>query len=566
MLQMRNTAQQFINMRNEAQAQQNQLNEYSAARQLLSDPSQFTDENGNLNMDKLGPAVMKVAPTVGPRMIQGISEASTAAAGAKQAISNLSEDSRGKVGKFLMSQVGRKPEEIIGNLDALTKINPQLGPATEFFKRYVITPHSGNQDQLNKSLLNAGQSIMPPTEQRAAMTPGGEVIDNGQQTNVINTNPMAGNVGDTVISSQKQLPPTTQIIGPGNQPGYLGPTSDQQAIVQAESGGNANAISSKGAVGAWQVMPNTKSNPGFGVAPAKNNSPAELDRVGKEYYSAMVNRYGDKTLGAIAYNMGPGATDEWLKKGADYNSLPKETRDYVGKVSTLTALNGRQQAQKSGFVPSGLPAGAAESRAGSIASVNDHWSGLNKQSESAPLIEGLIGNIQALAPAAITGTESGKKQYVVGMMNSLGIGNQATGDLQKDTDLLMKNMAQLNLATPAATDAMRTLVEAGRPHSMMSKDAIIEAAAQLKGQVQATRAMRNALTMPKAMADQTGDMSTYNQMRQSLEQNADPRIWQYEALKPGSPEARKWLSKLTPSDRQSLQDKMTRMVQMGILK
>jgi hypothetical protein len=33
-----------------------------------------------------------------------------------------------------------------------------------------------------------------------------------------------------------------------------------------------------------------------------------------------------------AYNMGPGATDKWLKSGANPADLPKETRDYVGKT------------------------------------------------------------------------------------------------------------------------------------------------------------------------------------------------------------------------------------------
>lgn len=135
-------------------------------------------------------------------------------------------------------------------------------------------------------------------------------------------------------------------------------TPDQRAIVQTESNGNPNAVSPKGALGAWQVMPNTAANPGYGVTPARDNSPAELDRVGRDYYGAMTQRYGSPTLGAIAYNMGPPATDNWLRSGGQWEKLPQETRNYVGKVSTLTALNsGAGSAQRGGPMAAEPPLG-----------------------------------------------------------------------------------------------------------------------------------------------------------------------------------------------------------------
>jgi hypothetical protein len=115
-------------------------------------------------------------------------------------------------------------------------------------------------------------------------------------------------------------------------------------IEKVESGGNPNAVSPKGAQGVMQVMPNTQRDPGFGVRPAADNSPAELTRVGQDYYSAMQNRYGHDTLAAIAYNMGPGKTDEWLKAGADFNKLPAETQAYIGKVNLANAMQNRQVA------------------------------------------------------------------------------------------------------------------------------------------------------------------------------------------------------------------------------
>lgn len=115
------------------------------------------------------------------------------------------------------------------------------------------------------------------------------------------------------------------------------------AVVQTESGGNPNAVSPKGAQGVMQVMPTTNTAPGFGVAPARDNSEAERTRVGKEYLAALNQRYQNPTLAAIAYNWGPGNTDMWLKAGGDYNKLPAETKNYVSAVMTRSAVNGLGQ-------------------------------------------------------------------------------------------------------------------------------------------------------------------------------------------------------------------------------
>ena len=87
--------------------------------------------------------------------------------------------------------------------------------------------------------------------------------------------------------------------------------------------------SERGAKGEMQVMPGTSRDPGFGVKPARDDSPDELARVGRDYAQTLLARYGDPKLAAIAYNMGPGATDKWLAAGADVSKLPRETQGYV---------------------------------------------------------------------------------------------------------------------------------------------------------------------------------------------------------------------------------------------
>jgi hypothetical protein len=110
-------------------------------------------------------------------------------------------------------------------------------------------------------------------------------------------------------------------------------------VLAKESGGRRYdssgrlLTSSKGAEGEMQVMPMTQRDPGYGVKAARDNSPEEKARVGRDYLAALYNKYGDEKLAAIAYNMGPGATDKWLRAGADINKLPKETRGYIAQLA-----------------------------------------------------------------------------------------------------------------------------------------------------------------------------------------------------------------------------------------
>lgn len=110
----------------------------------------------------------------------------------------------------------------------------------------------------------------------------------------------------------------------------------EQAVMKVESNGNPNAVSPKGAIGTMQTMPGTLRDPGYGVAPARDNSPQELERVGKDYLAAMLRQYGDPRLALAAYNWGPGNVDAALRSGKTPEqviaSAPKETRDYVPKV------------------------------------------------------------------------------------------------------------------------------------------------------------------------------------------------------------------------------------------
>jgi hypothetical protein len=124
--------------------------------------------------------------------------------------------------------------------------------------------------------------------------------------------------------------------------------------LQTESGGQRYGkdgqllTSPKGAKGEMQVLDSTNLNPGFGVKPAKDNSPEERARVGRDYLQAMLKRYdGDPAMAWAAYNAGPGKLDEALMRakasptpGASWLTfMPNETQAYVA-ANTKALENG----------------------------------------------------------------------------------------------------------------------------------------------------------------------------------------------------------------------------------
>jgi soluble lytic murein transglycosylase-like protein len=106
------------------------------------------------------------------------------------------------------------------------------------------------------------------------------------------------------------------------------------SVVQAESAGNARAVSSAGARGLMQLMPATAALLGVrdSFAPDQNIS------GGTAYLDQLLTRYHDDiTLAVAAYNAGPAAVDR-------YHGIPPyaETRAYVARV--VREFNRRKRA------------------------------------------------------------------------------------------------------------------------------------------------------------------------------------------------------------------------------
>ncbi|CAB5220649.1 LT_GEWL domain containing protein [uncultured Caudovirales phage] len=108
-------------------------------------------------------------------------------------------------------------------------------------------------------------------------------------------------------------------------------------VKSMESGGNMNAVSSKGATSDMQVMGPTSADPGFGVRPAQPGPDgkiplSEISRVGHDYLGAMTARYNNPALVLAAYNAGPGQTDKWIAQFGDPRTGAISTADWIAKI------------------------------------------------------------------------------------------------------------------------------------------------------------------------------------------------------------------------------------------
>lgn len=149
------------------------------------------------------------------------------------------------------------------------------------------------------------------------------------------------NFGSTQPQPVQQAPQPVAPVAPPQAP-------DQtfNRMVQAESGGQNYApngqplTSPKGAMFANQVMPATAMNPGYGVRPAAAQTPEEYNRVGQDYYNAMLNKFGNPQAAAAAYNAGPGRVQQNIQQNQgqlNVAQLPQETQQYLQKVQPGSA-------------------------------------------------------------------------------------------------------------------------------------------------------------------------------------------------------------------------------------
>jgi hypothetical protein len=149
----------------------------------------------------------------------------------------------------------------------------------------------------------------------------------------------------SALEQSPQLPQESDTIQTNKQNISI-PTGEQyappslvKAVINVESAGKPDAVSSKGATGLMQLMPKTAKS--LGVDPT---DPVANVEGGSRYLQQLISKYGSQDIALAAYNWGPGNIDKAISKlkARDkaitwenirkLSNVPLETRMYVNKV------------------------------------------------------------------------------------------------------------------------------------------------------------------------------------------------------------------------------------------
>lgn len=201
----------------------------------------------------------------------------------------------GQVGAVAGVTAGRETEPTLESISKLGK-----PPATQSMLSQISQPQTNQIDDIFQQI----QNFQPETK--------AQVLSNVK-------------IGKTNIS-----------IPTGDQ---YAPPDLVQKVIQIESAGNPNAVSSKGAQGLMQLMPATAK--ALGVDPT---DPIANVEGGSRYLKQLIDKYGSHDIALAAYNWGPGNIDKAISKlkarnkAVSWNNIrkfanvPMETRLYVNKV------------------------------------------------------------------------------------------------------------------------------------------------------------------------------------------------------------------------------------------
>ncbi|EBX8597648.1 lytic transglycosylase domain-containing protein [Salmonella enterica subsp. enterica serovar Brunei] len=122
------------------------------------------------------------------------------------------------------------------------------------------------------------------------------------------------------------------------------------AIRKVESSDGAHLYSPKGAVGEYQIMADTGRELGLRIDSQVDErlDPEKSRAATISYISKLLKKYdGNLNDALMAYNWGMGNVDQWIEQGrgagftdknGNWRPLPKETRDYTGKIRSAMGL------------------------------------------------------------------------------------------------------------------------------------------------------------------------------------------------------------------------------------
>lgn len=349
----------------------------------------------------------------------------------------------------------------------------------------------------------------------------------------------------------------------GNTPVYRTVAQDVGAANGAPSNNPGN-LRPQGSSTGFQAF----ATPEAGLAALDNNLKAYGDK-GINTISGVVSRWAPPTEN----NTQAYIADVSKRLGVSPDQ-PIDLKNPIVRQALSTAItiheNGSRILTGGGSqpAPSGPPVtpvlapGAAQGATLSQDELSKKGTELSTGNASANTVISRLQNIKMLAPGAITGAETSRRDFFNGLLSIAGV--KGADDAKTASDLVDKNSAQIVTALRmgqggAGTDALQTLLGAANPNRHMTVEAINDAADQLIASQKMAQAKAKILT-PHVLGR---DPQAYGAKELQFDQAADPRVFQLSAM--NDKQQSDYVKKLPPQDAKDLLDKFRQLKGMGAL-
>lgn len=200
---------------------------------------------------------------------------------------------------------------------------------------------------------------------------------------------------------------------------------------------------------------------------------------------------------------------------------------------------------------------------GAQKALDQSWGALSTANREAQNTKSYLQNIVTAAEkGAIVGPGADRREMIQGMLQLAGVKEEVNTNATTQTQLLNKYSNQIVARLGQGglgTDAARAILASAYPGQHMNVDAIREAVGNLNGAQDMTQAKTRFLQDSAIKRD----TSTYQQREIAFDQAADPRIWQYKAIR--DPAKRKAFAQQTLQQDPTFPERIQKLESLGAL-